>query len=121
MLDWLWYAASFVVTLGILVSFHEFGHFWVARRCGVKVLTYSVGFGKAIWSRVARDGTQYQVGIIPLGGYVRMLDERVDEVSEQDKHLSFNAQSVYKRFAIVAAGPIANFILAIAVLVELLT
>jgi len=116
MLDWLWYAGSFVVTLGILVAFHEFGHFWVARRCGVKVLTYSVGFGKAIWSRVARDGTRYQVGIIPLGGYVRMLDERVDEVSEQDKHVSFNAQSVYKRFAIVAAGPIANFILAVAVL-----
>ena len=116
MLDFIWYAAAFAVTLGILVAFHEFGHFWVARRCGVKVLTYSVGFGRAIWSRTAKDGTLYQVGIIPLGGYVRMLDERVDEVKPEDKAVSFNAQSVYKRFAIVAAGPIANFILAVAVL-----
>jgi len=116
MLDFIWYAAAFAVTLGILVAFHEFGHFWVARRCGVKVLTYSVGFGRAIWSRTANDGTLYQVGIIPLGGYVRMLDERVDEVKPEDKAVSFNAQSVYKRFAIVAAGPIANFILAVAVL-----
>lgn len=116
MFDFIWYAAAFAVTLGILVAFHEFGHFWVARRCGVKVLTYSVGFGRAIWSRTAKDGTQYQVGIIPLGGYVRMLDERVDEVKPEDKAVSFNAQSVYKRFAIVAAGPIANFVLAVAVL-----
>lgn len=116
MFDFIWYAAAFAVTLGILVAFHEFGHFWVARRCGVKVLTYSVGFGRAIWSRTAKDGTQYQVGIIPLGGYVRMLDERVDEVKPEDRAVSFNAQSVYKRFAIVAAGPIANFVLAVAVL-----
>lgn len=116
MFDFLWYVASFAVTLGILVAFHEFGHFWVARRCGVKVLTYSIGFGRPIWSRVARDGTQYQVGIIPLGGYVRMLDERIDEVPEEQRPVSFNAQSVYQRFAIVAAGPIANFILAVAVL-----
>lgn len=116
MFDFLWYVASFAVTLGILVAFHEFGHFWVARRCGVKVLTYSIGFGRPIWSRVAKDGTCYQVGLIPLGGYVRMLDERIDDVPEEEKHLSFNAQSVYQRFAIVAAGPIANFILAVAVL-----
>lgn len=116
MLDFIGYAASFVVTLGILVAFHEFGHFWVARRCGVKVLTFSVGFGRAIWSRTAKDGTQYQVGLIPLGGYVRMLDERVDEVPAEQRDVSFNAQSVYKRFAIVAAGPVANFVLAIAVL-----
>lgn len=116
MLDFIWYAAAFAVTLGILVAFHEFGHFWVARRCGVKVLTYSVGFGRAIWSRTAKDGTQYQVGMIPLGGYVRMLDERIDEVKPEERHVSFNAKSVYQRFAIVAAGPIANFILAVAVL-----
>lgn len=116
MLDILWYAFSFVVTLGILVAFHEFGHFWVARRCGVKVLTFSVGFGRAIWQRQAKDGTVYQLGLIPLGGYVRMLDERIDAVPEALKNVSFNAQSVYKRFAIVAAGPIANFILAVAVL-----
>jgi len=116
MFDLIGYVASFAVTLGILVAFHEFGHFWVARRCGVKVLTYSVGFGKPIWSRVAKDGTQYQVGIIPLGGYVRMLDERVDDVPPEQKSVSFNAQSVYKRFAIVAAGPLANFVLAVVVL-----
>lgn len=116
MFDFIGYAAAFAVTLGILVAFHEFGHFWVARRCGVKVITYSVGFGKAIWSRTGKDGTEYQLGVIPLGGYVRMLDERVDEVAEHERHLSFNAQSVYKRFAIVAAGPIANFVLAVAVL-----
>ncbi|ATZ72245.1 zinc metallopeptidase RseP [Idiomarina sp. X4] len=116
MLEILWYALSFVVTLGILVAFHEFGHFWVARRCGVKVLTFSIGFGRPIWQREAKDGTVYQVSIIPLGGYVRMLDERVDDVPDALKSVSFNAQSVYKRFAIVAAGPIANFVLAVAVL-----
>ena len=116
MIDAIWYFFSFVVTLGILVAFHEFGHFWVARRCGVKVLTFSVGFGRAIWKRQAKDGTVYQVGIVPLGGYVRMLDERIDNVSEEERGVSFNAQSVYKRFAIVAAGPVANFILAVAVL-----
>ena len=86
------------------------------RRCGVKVLTFSVGFGRAIWKREGKDGTVYQLGIIPLGGYVRMLDERIDDVSEEERDVSFNAQSVYKRFAIVAAGPIANFVLAVAVL-----
>jgi len=116
MLDVLWSLGAFVVTLGILVTFHEFGHYWVARRCGVKVLTFSVGFGKAFWQRTGRDGTVYQLSVIPLGGYVRMLDTRVDEVSPALYPQSFNAQSVGKRMAIVAAGPIANFILAIAVL-----
>ncbi|PTB89949.1 zinc metallopeptidase RseP [Pseudidiomarina aestuarii] len=116
MLSLLWTLAAFVVTLGILVTIHEFGHYWVARRCGVKVLTFSVGFGKALWSRQAQDGTVYQVGIIPLGGYVRMLDARVDEVSASEYPVSFNAQSVSKRAAIVAAGPIANFLLALLVL-----
>lgn len=116
MIDAIWYFFSFVVTLGILVAFHEFGHFWVARRCGVKVLTFSVGFGRAIWKRQGKDGTLYQLGIVPLGGYVRMLDERIDDVSEQERDVSFNAQSVYKRFAIVAAGPVANFVLAVVVL-----
>ncbi|MDV6315371.1 sigma E protease regulator RseP [Idiomarina sp. HP20-50] len=116
MIDAVWYFFSFVVTLGILVAFHEFGHFWVARRCGVKVLTFSVGFGRPLWKRQGKDGTVYQLGIIPLGGYVRMLDERIDEVTEDNRDVSFNAQSVYKRFAIVAAGPIANFVLAVGVL-----
>ncbi|WP_286844797.1 site-2 protease family protein, partial [Idiomarina sp. UBA4206] len=103
MIDAIWYFFSFVVTLGILVAFHEFGHFWVARRCGVKVITFSVGFGRAIWKRTGKDGTVYQLGVIPLGGYVRMLDERIDDVTEEERDVSFNAQSVYKRFAIVAA------------------
>ncbi|RUO80567.1 zinc metallopeptidase RseP [Idiomarina tyrosinivorans] len=116
MLEMLWYAASFVVTLGILVTFHEWGHFYVARRCGVKVLTFSVGFGKALWRRTGKDGTVYQLGLIPLGGYVRMLDERIDDVSPEQRPVSFNAQSVYKRFAVVAAGPVANFVLAVVAL-----
>ncbi len=116
MLDIIWSLGAFFVTLGILVTFHEFGHFWVARRCGVKVLTFSVGFGKALWQRRAKDGTVYQVSSIPLGGYVRMLDERIDDVAEIDRDKSFNSKSVGQRAAIVAAGPIANFILAIAVL-----
>lgn len=116
MLEVLWSLAAFIVTLGILVTIHEFGHFWVARRCGVQVVTFSVGFGKPLWQRQAADGTVYQVGAIPLGGYVRMLDSRVDDVSADDYPRSFNAQSVKKRAAIVAAGPIANFLLAIAVL-----
>ncbi len=69
-----------LVTLGVLVTFHEFGHYWVARRCGVKVLRFSVGFGKAIWKRIGRDGTEYQVAMIPLGGYVKMLDAREGDV-----------------------------------------
>ena len=107
---------AFVVTLGILVSIHEFGHFWVARRCGVKVLRFSVGFGKSLWSRTDRQGTEYSVAAIPLGGYVKMLDEREAPVEDQDKHLSFNSQSVLSRIAIVSAGPLANFLLAIAAL-----
>ena len=116
MLDVLWSLAAFVVTLGILVTIHEFGHFWVARRCGVKVLTFSVGFGKPLWQHQAADGTHYQLGAIPLGGYVRMLDSRVDQVSAEDYPQSFNAKSVKQRAALVAAGPIANFLLAIVVL-----
>lgn len=112
----IWSLGAFIVTLGILVTFHEFGHFWVARRCGVKVLTFSVGFGKPVWQRQGRDGTVYQVGIIPLGGYVRMLDERVDSVSPEEHNVTFNSKTVWQRAAIIAAGPIANFVLAIAVL-----
>ena len=104
---------AFVVTLGILVSIHEFGHFWVARRCGVKVLRFSVGFGKSLWSRTDRSGTEYSIAAIPLGGYVKMLDEREGPVPENEKHLSFNGKPVLSRFAIVAAGPVANFILAV--------
>lgn len=112
----IWSLGAFILTLGILVTFHEFGHFWVARRCGVKVLTFSVGFGKPIWQRQGCDGTLYQVGLIPLGGYVRMLDERVDAVSDNERNVTFNSKTVWQRAAIIAAGPVANFVLAIAVL-----
>ncbi len=104
---------SLIVTLGILVTIHEYGHFWVARRCGVKVLRFSVGFGKPIFSWYDRQGTEYAVAAIPLGGYVKMLDEREGEVPDEELHLAFNRQSLSKRIAIVAAGPIANFIFAI--------
>ncbi|WP_100752194.1 sigma E protease regulator RseP [Vibrio salilacus] len=109
----IWNFASFVVALGILVAVHEFGHFWVARRCGVKVEKFSIGFGKSIWSRVAKDGTEYSLSVIPLGGYVKMLDSRVDDVAEQDKHTTFDAKPLWKRTSIVAAGPLFNFLFAI--------
>jgi regulator of sigma E protease len=113
MFDFIWNLASFVIALGILVTVHEYGHFWVARKNGVKVERFSVGFGKAIWRKKAQDGTEYVVAMIPLGGYVKMLDERVDQVSEQDKDKTFNSKSVYQRIAIIAAGPLANFAFAI--------
>jgi len=104
-----------IVVLGLLITFHEFGHFWVARRCGVKVLRFSVGFGKPLWSRFDRHGTEYAIAAIPLGGYVKMLDEREGEVSPEELPRAFNRQSVGKRIAIVAAGPLANFLLALVV------
>ncbi len=106
----------FIVVLGVLVTFHEFGHYWVARRCGVKVLKFSVGFGRALWSRTARDGTVYQIAMIPLGGYVKFADERDDEVLPKDIPHAFNRQHVLKRIAIVAAGPVANLVLCVALI-----
>jgi len=102
-----------VLVLGPLIAIHEFGHFWVARRCGVKVLTFSIGFGPALWQRTSRDGTEYRIAAIPLGGFVRMLDEREAEVPEALKSQAFNRQSVGKRMAIVAAGPLINLIFAV--------
>lgn len=113
MTGFLWDFASFIVALGILVTVHEYGHFWVARRCGVKVDKFSIGFGKALWSRVGKDGTEYSVCVIPLGGYVKMLDSRVDEITEQQKPFAFDHKPLLQRAAIVAAGPIFNFLLAI--------
>ena len=102
-----------IVVLGLLITFHEFGHFWVARRCGVKVLRFSVGFGTPIWSRVDRHGTEYASAAIPLGGYVKMLDEREGEVPPEELDRAFNRKNVWQRIAIVAAGPLANFLLAL--------
>lgn len=102
-----------LAALGVLVTFHEYGHFWVARRCGVKVLRFSVGFGTPLLRWHDRRGTEFVLAAIPLGGYVKMLDEREGEVPPELLDQSFNRKSVRQRFAIVAAGPIANFLLAL--------
>lgn len=105
---------AFLVAISVLIAIHEFGHFWVAKKLGVKVLRYSIGFGKPIWKKTAgADNTEYVIASLPLGGYVKMLDEREGEVSEEEKHRAFNRQPVSKRFAIVFAGPAFNFIFAI--------
>lgn len=107
----------FIVAIGVLVTFHEFGHYWVARKAGVKVLRFSVGFGRPLfsWRRQVSGGDEieYVIAAIPLGGYVKMLDEREADVPDSDKARAFNNQSISKRFAIVLAGPAFNFILAI--------
>ncbi len=101
------------VTFGLLITFHEFGHFWVARKMGVKVLRFSIGFGRPLWKHVAANGTEYVLAAIPLGGYVKMLDAREGEVDAQERHREFTGQSVWVRIAIVAAGPAFNFLFAI--------
>jgi regulator of sigma E protease len=112
--DLLFTAASFIVALAILITVHEFGHFWIARKLGVKVLRFSVGFGRPLLKRVSpRDGTEYVLAAIPLGGYVKMLDEREEEVPAAEVHLAFNRQTLWKRLAIVAAGPLFNFLFAV--------
>jgi regulator of sigma E protease len=106
---------AFIVTLGVLIVIHELGHYWVARLCNVRVLRFSVGFGRPVWSRVlGADRTEWAVAAIPLGGYVKMLDEREGPVDPRDVDRAFNRQSVWRRIAIVVAGPAANFLLAIA-------
>ncbi len=103
----------FIVAIGALITFHEFGHFWVARKMGVIVLRFSVGFGPAIWKHTPKNShTEYRIAAIPLGGYVRMLDGNLDEFDEDMRPFAFDAQPLYKRSAIVAAGPLANFLLA---------
>ena len=107
-------ALAFILALGVLITFHEFGHYWVARRFNVKILRFSIGFGRPIYKRVfGPDATEFVVAALPLGGYVKMLDQRDAEVKEEERPRSFNAQSLGRRFAIVAAGPAFNFIFAI--------
>ncbi|MBT5031182.1 MAG: RIP metalloprotease RseP [Proteobacteria bacterium] len=114
MIDFLFNIAGFLVAIAILVSIHEYGHFWVARTLGVKVLRFSVGFGKPLWRKVSeKDGVEYTISAIPLGGYVKMLDENEGEVDPADLPRAFNRQALWKRSLIVLAGPAANFILAI--------
>ncbi|WP_305816130.1 sigma E protease regulator RseP [Photobacterium leiognathi] len=113
MIEFIRNLSAFLVALGILIAVHEFGHFWVARRCGVYVERFSIGFGKSLWRRVGKDGTEYTLAMIPLGGYVKMLDERVEEVPAEKRHMAFNNKKLWQRSAIVAAGPLANFLFAI--------
>ena len=113
-MDILYSVVAFVIALGVLVTVHEFGHFWVARKLGVKVLTFSVGFGRALWSRRPREGeTEYVIAMIPLGGYVKMLDESEGEVAEHERHRAFNRKPLSTRVAVVVAGPAFNFLFAI--------
>lgn len=109
----LWNFCAFIIALGILVAVHEYGHFWVARKCGVKVEKFSIGFGRSIWNWMGKDGTEYSIAIIPLGGYVKMLDSRVDDIPSEQLPLTFDKQPLWKRSAIVSAGPAFNFLFAL--------
>jgi regulator of sigma E protease len=102
-----------LITLGLLITFHEFGHFWVARKFGVQVLRFSVGFGRPLWSRKGSEGTEYVIAALPLGGYVKMLDEREGPVAPEDLDKAFNRKPVGARIAILAAGPAFNLIFAV--------
>jgi regulator of sigma E protease len=107
---------AFIVALGLLIVVHEYGHYLIARLCGVKVLRFSVGFGRALFvKRLGKDQTEWMIAAIPFGGYVKMLDEREGPVEPREAARAFNRQSVWRRFAIVVAGPVANFLFAIAV------
>lgn len=114
MISFIYTALAFVVAISVLVVVHEFGHYWVARRMGVKVLRFSVGFGKPLWvRRFGPDKTEWVIAAIPLGGYVKMLDEGEGKVAKRDLARAFNRQHVSKRVAIVLAGPLFNFLFAI--------
>lgn len=123
------YLIPFLVVLSVVVFVHEFGHFWVARRCGVKVETFSIGFGPELWARVDKLGTRWRVALLPLGGYVKMFgdadpssfgpDEKAPDMTEEEKKVAFFYQSVGKRFAIVFAGPASNYLFAILLLAGL--
>lgn len=113
MFDILYSIVAFLVAISVLVAIHEFGHFWVAKSLGVKVLRYSIGFGRPLWKKKwGKDNTEYVIASLPLGGYVKMLDEREGEVPPEEVERAFNRQTIYTRFAIVFAGPLFNFIFA---------
>src|SRR5204862_4023125 len=105
---------AFVLTLGVLIVIHEYGHYRVAVACGVKVLRFSVGFGRTLWRRQATpDSTEFVIAALPLGGYVKMLDEREGAVRPEERDRAFNRRPLWQRTAIVSAGPIANLLLAV--------
>ncbi|NCP40502.1 MAG: RIP metalloprotease RseP, partial [Rhodoferax sp.] len=106
---------AFIVAIALLIAIHEYGHYRMALACGVKVLRFSIGFGKPLWRRQASpDATEFVVAMVPLGGFVKMLDEREGPVDPAERHLAFNTQPLLRRAAIVAAGPLANLALALA-------
>jgi regulator of sigma E protease len=107
------YVLAFLVAIGILVAVHEYGHFWMARRMGIRVLRFSIGFGKALWSRRGADGTEYAVAAIPLGGYVKLLDEREGPVDPALASQAYNRKPVWARILVLLAGPFANFLFAV--------
>ena len=108
------YILAFMVAIGILVAVHEYGHFWMARRVGVRVLRFSIGFGKRLWTRQGKDGTEFAISAIPLGGYVKLLDEREGPVATADLSAAYNRKPVWQRILILLAGPFANFLFATA-------
>jgi regulator of sigma E protease len=111
---------AFLVAVFLLVTVHEFGHFWVARRLGFKVLRFSVGFGRPLWKRTGRDGTEYVLAAVPLGGYVKLLDEREGPVASAELARAFTRRPHWQRIAVLLAGPAANFVFAILVLATML-
>lgn len=112
-MSFLWSLGAFIIAISILVGIHEFGHFWAARKCGIKVHRFSIGFGKVIWKRTDKQGTEFALSMIPLGGYVKMLDGRNEDVPQELKSQAFDSKTVGQRAFVIAAGPLANFIFAI--------
>ncbi|MGP1953525.1 MAG: RIP metalloprotease RseP, partial [Arsenophonus sp. NC-QC1-MAG3] len=112
-MEFFWSLTVFIIALGVLIIAHEFGHFWVARHCGIYVERFSIGFGKTLWSKVDRYGTEFVIALIPFGGYIKMLDEQIAPVAAGRRHFAFNNKTVGQCAAVVIAGPIANFLLAI--------
>ncbi|WP_101775298.1 sigma E protease regulator RseP [Pasteurella oralis] len=112
-MSFLWSFTSFIIVIGVLVAVHEYGHFWAARKCGIKVHRFSIGFGKVLWSHTDKQGTEFALSVIPLGGYVKMLDGRNEDVPMALKSRAFDQKSVAQRAFVIAAGPIANFLFAI--------
>ncbi len=108
------YLLAFIVAIGVLVAVHEYGHFWMARRVGIRVLRFSIGFGRPLWSRVGADGTEYVIAAIPLGGYVKLLDEREGPVASEQVAEAYNRKPVWQRILVLLAGPCANFLFAVA-------
>ena len=119
----IWSTIIFLITITILVTFHEYGHFIIARLCGVRVEQFSIGFGRNLWSYISKkNGTKFSISLIPLGGYVKMLDGRssAHPLSDTDIKFAFNHKSIAKRAAIILAGPVANFLLALIIYLSLI-